>query len=696
MDLNELKQNIKKLRDNPEYIHYFTTIVDELDLEIGRSLLEEVADFTQKEQLRDAYGWVMHRLGWTYLELMEFDKATDCHMISYEAFLDLGNAEGIIAGSNGLMADYATQELWDLAIEWGLKGMELAEQEQNEKALKALLLNTAIIYVKLKKYTKSKEMLDQVNRIAYPLATADRATKYTIEALSELGLGNGDKAIEHIEKAYKLTKDSNNMELSEVLMGRGKIYTKLGSYELAKKSFEEGLNFARKNSQSKYIVSIMIEWAKLDICKQDYLEAIEKLLNTQKQIDKAHARRELKEIYFNLGKSYKVLGKSKKSLFYMEKYLEIKEEIANNQSEAWMTRLDYKKAEREAIIYKTLYNQIEHLSSIGQKITATLNLDDVIDIISTEIKYILDTDVFELSLYDEEEKQLKCVLCIDNNKKIELGNIAIEERDFSSYCIQNEESILLNNIEEECSQYVANYRSYTKKLRDNQKEAYNHMPQSALFIPLKLKDKVIGVMSVQSYKKQAYTRKDLNTLKILGSYIAIALENTQLFEEVEYRAAYDVLTGIYNRGEIIKRSLEIYETSKETTCLIMIDIDDFKKINDTYGHIMGDKVLKEVACAIKNSIREEGLVGRYGGEEFLVTLPCSTLEATQLVAEKIRKSVEDLVLDCGEQVELQTSISLGVTHYRDLKASFEELVKCADEALYCSKKSGKNQVNVYQ
>lgn len=185
-------------------------------------------------------------------------------------------------------------------------------------------------------------------------------------------------------------------------------------------------------------------------------------------------------------------------------------------------------------------------------------------------------------------------------------------------------------------------------------------------------------------------------MKILGSYIAIALENTQLFKEVEYRAAYDVLTEIYNRGEIIKRSLEIYEKSKETTCLIMIDIDDFKKINDTYGHIMGDKVLKEVACAIKSSIRKEDLVGRYGGEEFLVTLPCSTLETAQVVAERIRKSVENMRLNCEEQVKLQTSVSLGVTHCKDLKDSFEEIVRCADEALYCSKTSGKNRVNIYQ
>lgn len=214
------------------------------------------------------------------------------------------------------MADYATQELWDLAIEWGLKGIELAEENHNEKALTALLINTGIIYVKLKKYQKSKEMIDQVNRIAYPLTSSDKATKYTVEALSELGLGQEKKAMRHIEKAYELGQLTNSLELPEILTSRGKIYTKLGQLDLAEKSFVKGLELATKNNQSKDIINIMIEWAELDVSQEAYLQAVEKLLKAMDQINQAQARKELKDIYFNLSKCYKALGQSDKSLVY--------------------------------------------------------------------------------------------------------------------------------------------------------------------------------------------------------------------------------------------------------------------------------------------------------------------------------------------------------------------------------------------
>lgn len=696
MKPDNLQESIKKLKDDPSHIQYFIRLVNDLDLEVGRSLLEEIADFTEKENLQEAYGWATHRLGWIYLDLMRFEEAVACHRIVCEIFLSLNNVEGIIAGNNGLMAAYATQEMWDLAIESGLKGIELAEQSQNERALKALLINTAIVYEKLKQYKKSKEMLEQVNRIGFQLCVADELARYTTEALSELGLKNGHEAIAYIEQAYELSKKNNNAELAEVLSNRGRIYAKLGNRELARQSFEEGLCVARKNNQSKYIVTIMIEWAKLDISRESYVEAIDKLIDAAKQIDKAHARRELKDIYFNLSQSYKILGQSEKSLSYMEKYLEVKDEIASHQSDAWMARLDYKKVEREALIYKNLYNQVEHLSSIGQKITAILKIEDIIDIISEEVKYMMDVDVFEINLYNSEEDRFNCILCIKDCEKMELGEIPIQGDNFSSYCIQNRKSILLNDIEQECEQYLSDWKLYMQKLKKAPHLHKGMVPHSALFIPLMIKDKVVGIMSVQSYKKSTYKQKDLNALQILGSYIAIALENTQLFKEVEYRAAYDVLTEVFNRREIIRRGLGIYKKEKETMCLVMIDIDNFKNINDTYGHAMGDEVLKVVASTMRKSVRDEDFIGRYGGEEFLIVLPCTTLEQAYNIAEQIREDVEKIELQYHRHVEIKISVSIGVTNYKGLKDNFEEMIKCADTALYQAKEEGKNRVKIYQ
>lgn len=271
----------------------------------------------------------------------------------------------------------------------------------------------------------------------------------------------------------------------------------------------------------------------------------------------------------------------------------------------------------------------------------------------------------------------------------------MSEDTFSHYCIHNKKNILLGDIEKECNQYLSDYSGYIKKIREHQKIAVGNIPQSSLFIPLILKDKVVGTMSIQSYQKNAYTPKDLNTLQILAAYIAIALENTQLFKEVEYRAAYDELTGIYNRREIIKRGVEQYEKNKENTCLIMLDIDDFKRVNDTYGHMMGDKLLREVAQAIKTAVRTDDLVGRYGGEEFLVILPKTEIKQAALIGEQIRKYVEEIALYDSTQGKIQTSISLGIIGGQGEKDSFENMLRGADKALYSSKAKGKNQVTIY-
>lgn len=174
-------------------------------------------------------------------------------------------------------------------------------------------------------------------------------------------------------------------------------------------------------------------------------------------------------------------------------------------------------------------------------------------------------------------------------------------------------------------------------------------------------------------------------------------ELRESLEKVTSEANKDFLTGVGNRKALERRLEELTVWAKENKtdlCLLMIDIDHFKKFNDKYGHQIGDEVLKKVAAALFDSVKGKDFVGRYGGEEFAVLLPSTPLAGALVVAENIRRSVEETRMkrkDTGSFID-DVTISVGVARYRPDKDSTAVFISRADDALYRSKKGGRNRV----
>ncbi len=166
-------------------------------------------------------------------------------------------------------------------------------------------------------------------------------------------------------------------------------------------------------------------------------------------------------------------------------------------------------------------------------------------------------------------------------------------------------------------------------------------------------------------------------------------------EKLKEKTIIDELTQILNRRGIMEFLTREYARSKRfksPLSVLMIDIDDFKKVNDTYGHTVGDKVLKTIAQILKTKLRATDVVGRYGGEEFLVVLPETDLQAALTVAEKLRTEVAKKTFKYKDQV-FKVTISLGAAQLKEGE-SIEELINRADQALYTSKRSGKNRTTL--
>ncbi len=189
---------------------------------------------------------------------------------------------------------------------------------------------------------------------------------------------------------------------------------------------------------------------------------------------------------------------------------------------------------------------------------------------------------------------------------------------------------------------------------------------------------------------------------LLESYLSTAasvLSNLRLLQTMREQANIDPLTGLYNRRfcEDYARKLMAMARRKNTPLgFIMMDIDHFKSMNDIYGHEVGDRILKQFAKTVTQSMRETNLTARFGGEEFVVLLPDTDAKACQLVAERIRRAVSHMALPpVKEKAIPQITVSLGIAVYPDHGALLEEVLQASDRALYESKRAGRNRATLY-
>ncbi|MFA4015005.1 MAG: hypothetical protein RUDDFDWM_000071 [Candidatus Fervidibacterota bacterium] len=221
---------------------------------------------------------------------------------------------------------------------------------------------------------------------------------------------------------------------------------------------------------------------------------------------------------------------------------------------------------------------------------------------------------------------------------------------------------------------------------------------SLMCVPLTSAKGVQGVLLIEDSKRK-FTQPDLRLLEFLTQQAAIALERVRLYEQVEKLSLTDALTGIANRRHLERHlELELARARRYGYQLaaIMLDIDHFKKFNDTYGHLAGDKVLQGLAKLIASEARASDLVGRYGGEEFLIICAYTDLNGALTLAERIRKSVEEKLLISHNGKELRVTISAGVAVFPDDATDEVSLIEAADKALYKAKQAGRNRVCAYR
>ena len=218
--------------------------------------------------------------------------------------------------------------------------------------------------------------------------------------------------------------------------------------------------------------------------------------------------------------------------------------------------------------------------------------------------------------------------------------------------------------------------------------------RSRMCIPLVSFGQTLGVLVLDSTRPDAFRSLDTQTLESVADICATAIQNAQHVERVRQLAYIDGLTGIFNRRFFEMRISEEIERARRYStgiAVLMVDIDQFKRLNDEFGHLLGDEVLRQVCSIFSQHLRKMDVVCRYGGEEFVIVLPQTNAEHAMRVAEKLRRVIESWQFP---GVARAVTISAGVATFPEHGETRDALVKAADTGLYAAKQAGRNQVQL--
>ena len=244
-------------------------------------------------------------------------------------------------------------------------------------------------------------------------------------------------------------------------------------------------------------------------------------------------------------------------------------------------------------------------------------------------------------------------------------------------------------------------RLRTHKVDENQAGLFcshisdNPYPKYSLCIPLMAQGETLGIFYLNKEKQSDCSIATQQLARNVAEQLSLGFANLKLQENLQYQSIRDGLTGLYNRrylGECLEREITRAQTSQQLIGIIMLDIDHFKQLNDTWGHIAGDYVLQQIGNFVQENIRSSDLACRYGGEELAVIIFDSSREDTYQCAEKLRQGIKNLNLEHNQQVLPQITVSCGVAVYPQDGNNVDTLINIADTALYQAKKQGRDRV----
>jgi diguanylate cyclase (GGDEF)-like protein/PAS domain S-box-containing protein len=337
-------------------------------------------------------------------------------------------------------------------------------------------------------------------------------------------------------------------------------------------------------------------------------------------------------------------------------------------------------------LYKAGQRRVQELNAvraITMDLAGKFELPELLQNILTRAQELLEVTAGELALYDPQQNDLELIVSQG------LGPNHAGQRQSMGEGVMGAIALTRQPL------IVEDYSAWEGRMPEY---ADIDGQFTSLGVPLMAGDELLGVIMLGDIKSnRIFSQDELNLLKLFAQEAALAIRNARLFEQMKSLAAHDALTGLYNRGHFFRlAAIEVERAARYNKPLaaIMLDIDKFKRVNDSYGHAAGDQVLQAVTHLCIESIRMVDIIGRYGGEEFAIILPEADLEQARIVAERLCAAIACTPYATGHGT-VNLSACLGVAVLNPEQVNLDVLLDQADQALYLAKQQG-NQVRVYQ
>lgn len=339
-------------------------------------------------------------------------------------------------------------------------------------------------------------------------------------------------------------------------------------------------------------------------------------------------------------------------------------------------------------------NIVEHISLIEQitPLARQINCLDperIADVCVRNIPSLVGVRFASLYILDENNNILHL---LKHNHPFPINKIVSLNQNPPSpmvMAVKSKELILISNIDTHKKPIIR---------RSQRVFAENYKTKNCTIAPLICQDRVVGVLNLaDKIGNNNFNPEDIALIELLSQLIGASVGNIKLFEKIQRQATIDGLTGLVNHKtfyEILEKELWRSRRYGGQISLIMLDIDNLKKINDTYGHRAGDKVIKEISRRIRQCIRQIDTAARYGGDEFAIILPNTPLSDAIVAAERMVDNVAHSPTTWKKE-QILLSISVGLGQY-DADTNPEDITSRSDEALYTAKLAGKNTIRIFE
>ncbi len=584
-----------------------------------------------------------------------------------------------------------------------------------------------------------KKAIEYANK-AYSLATANNFNKETAQALLAKAAAyyyssKFDNALKNYNEALQIGKIINNLSIiSASYNGKAIVAMKKGETDNALKMFKKAYSLLLKTDDLSKKAGVLNNIALIYYSKGEYTKALQNMLSAKDIYESIGDEKGKAVTLVSIGNIYNLLEDHKQGKKYFTEALKINEKTQDfNLQTACLVNLGLISLQNKDSIGAENYikKALKLTEKTGNKDYKAVCLNNMGDVKVQQKKYKEALIYYKsaLRIFKDLKLESRYSFCYLNlgktylktNKLKKAENALLKgynlskkysQKKYTQDCCEALSTLYdKKQNHQKAFKYFKEYVQIKNQLLSAQKinkiKAINQKAEAekkANEIALLKKDREINRLKMKKQQLQIYLMLGFLVLvlivlgMLLKKYFFRIKTTAQLekaYKKMESLAKYDPLTNLHNRLSAMERvEIEMVRMGRtwKPFGIMIIDIDNFKAINDTYGHLAGDEVLKAISSALKNSVRKQDIVSRWGGEEFFIMLPDTDLEGTAHLAEKIRFTIEQTKFKFQNHI-MQLTVTIGVSTY-DTPAPFNLILSKADKALYFGKENGKNKVVV--